>query len=73
VPDVTERDLRTDPSATPPEIEDPEAPEADVLEQRTAAVETAEEEETPDVGVEADPADVAEQSRTVELDDDEYR
>jgi hypothetical protein len=56
-------------------IDDPEVPEEDALEQRQDAV-ADEDGEQPDpeaLDVEADPADVAEQSRSVDLDDDEYR
>ena len=53
--------------------EDPEAPEADALEQRTPVV-AAEDDAVPaEPGLEADPADVAEQSRSVDVGDDEYR
>ena len=63
-----------DESSTSARIDDPEVPEEDAIEQRTDAVETTgDEEPEADRTVEADPADVAEQSRTVELDDDEYR
>jgi hypothetical protein len=56
-------------------IDDPEVPEEDALEQRLDAV-AEEDGEQPDpeaLAVEADPADVAEQSRSVDVDDDEYR
>ena len=55
--------------------DDPEVPEEDALEQRLDAV-TGEDGDEPDpdaLDIEADPADVAEQSRSVDLDDDEYR
>ena len=56
-------------------IDDPEVPEEDALEQRldAAAGEDADEPDAEALDVEADPADVAEQSRSVGLDDDEYR
>lgn len=63
-----------DPSTSRTELEDPEVPEADALEQRADAVETEPDEEPEaESEVEADPGDLAEQSRTVDLDDDEYR
>jgi hypothetical protein len=55
------------------ETPDPEVPVEDALEQ---AADVAEHEpETPPPGSpdEADPGDLAEQARIVELDDDEYR
>jgi hypothetical protein len=60
-------------------IDDPEVPEEDALEQRLDAAadedpDSDEDEPDPEaLAVEADPADVAEQSRSVDLDDDEYR
>ena len=56
-------------------IDDPEVPEEDALEQRLDAVgdEAVDEPDPEALAVEADPADVAEQSRSVDLDDDEYR
>jgi hypothetical protein len=56
-------------------IDDPEVPEEDALEQRLdpAADEDGDEPDPEAMDVEADPADVAEQSRSVDLDDDEYR
>jgi hypothetical protein len=56
-------------------IDDPEVPEDDALEQRLDVVADEDgDEPDPDAQpVEADPADVAEQSRSVDLDDDEYR
>jgi hypothetical protein len=55
--------------------DDPEVPEEDALEQRLDAVaeEDGDEQDPEALDVEADPADVAEQSRSVDLDDDEYR
>ncbi len=53
--------------------EDPEVPEADALEQRTPVVEADDDELPAEPGLEADPADVAEQSRSVDFTDDEYR
>ena len=55
--------------------DDPEVPEADALEQRQDAV-AEEGEDQPDPEAlegEADPADVAEQSRSVDPGDEEYR
>jgi hypothetical protein len=56
-------------------IDDPEVPEEDALEQRQDAVadENGDEPDPEALDVEADPADVAEQSRSVDLDDEEYR
>ena len=56
-------------------IDDPEVPEDDALEQRLDVVadEDGDEPDPDEQPVEADPADVAEQSRRVDLDDDEYR
>jgi hypothetical protein len=54
-------------------IDDPEVPEEDALEQLTPA-QVAEDDDVPEeIDVEADPADVAEQSRSVGVEDDEYR
>ena len=65
---MTERDQQST-------IDDPELPEEDALEQRTDAVagEGGDEPDPEAFTGEADPADVAEQSRRVALDDDEYR
>jgi hypothetical protein len=50
-----------------------EAPEADAVEQHQL-VKVAEDRRWPEhVPFDADPADVAEQERTVDLDDDDYR
>ena len=57
-------------------IDDPEVPEEDALEQRVDAVRPTSGGDEPDpeaLAGEADPADVAEQSRSVAVDDDEYR
>jgi hypothetical protein len=56
-------------------IDDPEVPEEDALEQRVDAVadEGGDEPDPEALAGEADPADVAEQSRSVAVDDDEYR
>jgi hypothetical protein len=60
-----------------PQTDDLEVDEADAIEQNTDAVESDGDEETPvsedEERNEADPADVAEQSRVVNVDDDEYR
>ena len=64
---MTESDER------PPGNEDPEVPEADALDQRTPVVEAEDDEIPAEPALEADPADVAEQSRSVDLTDDEYR
>jgi hypothetical protein len=64
---MTESDER------PTSSEDPEVPEADALEQRTPVVEDEDDEVPAEPDLEADPADVAEQSRSVDLTDDEYR
>jgi hypothetical protein len=58
-----------------PASTDPEAPEADVVEQHTSAapdVDTRDEVPT-EIPLEVDPGDAAEQSREVALDDDAYR
>jgi hypothetical protein len=55
---------------------DLEAPEADAAEQRADVVpgeEADEGEQAPPSGIEADPADEAEQHRVVTLDEDDYR
>jgi len=57
---------------------DLESPDADAAEQNAAAKpEDAEQDEEPTAALEppleADPADADEQSRIIELDDDEYR
>ncbi len=57
----------------PTASEDPEAPEADALEQRTPVVEAEDDPVPAEAALEADPADVAEQSRSVDVGDDEYR
>jgi hypothetical protein len=56
-------------------FDDPEVPEEDALEQRLDAVadEDGDEPDPEALAAEADPADVAEQSRGVGPDDDEYR
>ena len=55
---------------------DPEVPVEDAIEQRTE-VDERDSEDEPDLAVdmtdEADPADVAEQGKVVDLDDDDYR
>jgi hypothetical protein len=67
---VTERDERTEPVLD----SDVEVPEEDALEQRTDAVEHAADLDPADRdAVEADEGDLAEQSRAVDVDDDEYR
>jgi hypothetical protein len=56
--------------------ETPEAAEADAVDQRTDAVPATApaSDNTPDVPLEADPADTAEQSREIAADqDDDYR
>lgn len=53
---------------------DPEVPAEDALEQRDPVGDEVPEDDPPaDTLTEADPGDLAEQRRTVELDDDEYR
>jgi hypothetical protein len=56
-------------------FDDPEVPEEDALEQRLDAVadEDGDDLDPEALDVEADPADVVEQSRSVGPDDDEYR
>ncbi len=67
---MTERDERS-----PAGLDgDAEVPEEDALEQRTDAVERAEDADPADRdSAEADEGDLAEQSRAVDVDDDEYR
>jgi hypothetical protein len=66
---VTERDERTELV-----FSDLEVPEEDALEQRTDAVEHAVDEGPADRdSAEVDEGDLAEQSRAVDVDDDEYR
>ena len=74
---MTDRD---DPQAAPADDReiDPEVPETDALEQRAevardGAAGAGGAELPADPDLEADPADVAEQSRTVDPGDDEYR
>jgi hypothetical protein len=69
---VTERDER-EPSG--PALDgDVEVPEEDALEQRADAVEQAADGDPADrQSAEADEGDLAEQSRAVDVDDDEYR
>jgi hypothetical protein len=63
--------------ADPLDDRDPEAPEADFAEQHSAVLAEDEENDSEEVPVElpldADPADVSEQARSVEYDDDDYR
>jgi hypothetical protein len=55
-----------------PDTDDLEVDEADAIEQSTAV--DSEADDAPAQGQdEADPADLAEQARTVSVDDDEYR
>jgi hypothetical protein len=69
---VTERDGR-EPSG-PALDSELEVPEEDAIEQRTDAVEHAADDDPADRdSVEADEGDLAEQSRAVDVDDDEYR
>jgi hypothetical protein len=63
----------TESDGRPTASEGPEVPEADALEQRTPVVEAEDDEIPAEPELEADPADVAEQSRSVDLADDEYR
>jgi hypothetical protein len=66
---VTERDERTELV-----FSDLEVPEEDALEQRTDVVEHAVDEGPADRdSAEVDEGDLAEQSRAVDVDDDEYR
>ncbi|GAB1821370.1 hypothetical protein [Herbidospora sp. RD11066] len=56
------------------ENEASEAPEADVAEQNRAVAEEPEEDAWPeDLPLEADPADAADQKRTYDDDEDDYR
>ena len=60
-----------------PDTDDLEVNEADAIEQSTAAVDSEPDDEpeeaTQDAQDQANPADLAEQARTVRVDDDEYR
>ena len=57
-----------------PTANDPEAPEADMAEQRQPVFPSEEEPETVEASVETPDADLAEQQRAVPLDeDDDYR
>ena len=68
---MTERDERADQTELDGDVE---VPEEDALEQRTDAVEHAADSDPRERdSAEADEADVAEQSRAVDVDDDEYR
>lgn len=62
-------------SAEPLDDRDPEAPEADFEEQHSALDDDEDDsDEVPvEVPLDADPADVSEQSRSVEYGDDDYR
>ena len=51
---------------------DLETPEADAVEQQQDVVDTAPD-EPPEVPYDVNPADAAEQSRSVEFDEDDYR
>jgi hypothetical protein len=64
----------TDPSLGPDD-RDPEAPEADLAEQRTPAAPDgdADDDGPTSVPFEADPADATEQRREIGHDDDDYR
>jgi hypothetical protein len=65
--------VTTGPDDTDSDI-DIEAPEADVAEQHTAAVPDEPRDTAPEeVPLDADPADVSEQTREVGYDDDDYR
>jgi hypothetical protein len=68
---VSERD----PQADQVDVDgDVEVPEEDAIEQRTDAAPQAEDADpVPPGSVEADEADVAEQSRAVDVDDEGYR
>ncbi|GAB3523094.1 hypothetical protein [Arthrobacter monumenti] len=59
-------------SNSAPDPLDPDAPEADVLEQRRAAVWEDEADRRRGIPAEANEADVAEQNLDVDDDDDEY-
>ena len=52
--------------------DDPEVPAEDALDQHTEVVEVEDDDVRADPDLEADPADVAEQSRSVNVADDEY-
>ena len=68
---MTERDERTDAVDLDGDVE---VPEEDAIEQRRDAVEHAQDTDPAEHGsAEADEADLAEQSRAVDVDDDEYR
>ncbi len=64
--------LRSGSAAEP--VDDIEAPEADAAEQRVEAVRSGGADTSSSAATaEANPADVAEQAREVELDEDDYR
>ncbi|HKA67659.1 MAG TPA: hypothetical protein VKG85_00935 [Actinomycetes bacterium] len=66
-------DLHSDDRVQDPATsEDIEAPEADAVEQQTS-VRSAENNSGTSVPLETDEADVADQRRVVELDEDDYR
>ena len=68
---MTERDERADRTDLDRDVE---VPEEDALEQQADAVEHATDSDPRERdAAEADEADVAEQSRAVDVDDDEYR
>jgi hypothetical protein len=75
---MSESDVRTSEAGgtwsagTDPVASDLETPEADAVEQQQEVVDTPPD-ETPEVPYDVDPADAAEQSRSVGYDEDDYR
>jgi hypothetical protein len=75
---MSESDVRTSEaegtwsSGNEPGTSDLETPEADAVEQQQEVVDTPAD-ETPEVPYDVDPADAADQSRSVGYDDDDYR
>jgi hypothetical protein len=75
---MSESDVRTSQaegtwsSGNEPGTSDLETPEADAVEQQQEVVDTPAD-ETPEVPYDVDPADAADQSRSVGYDDDDYR
>ena len=75
---MSESDVRTSEaggtwsSGNEPGAAELETPEADAVEQQQEVVDTPPD-DTPEVPYDVDPADAAEQSRSVGYDDDDYR
>jgi hypothetical protein len=75
---MSEGDVRTSDTegvwSSPADLDEPdlETPEADAVEQQQEVVDTPPD-EVPDVPYDVDPADAAEQSRSVGYDEEDYR